>query len=344
MRTLNLIPVLGCAFLLVSMELATAAKTDVVVLVNGNAITGEIKSLEFGALKYGTDSMGSVSIDWEDIVSMTSNQQLQVELTDGSRHFGNLKSSEKRFHATIVTQDESVELPTSQIVRITPIITEERFWHRLEGDVSFGLTSQKSSEVTTVNLASDVRYRTREYLVGLVANTSVTDQPGEETKERRKVGLNYQRFRQNRWFTDWSTSLEANDELGINSRVLAGGGVGRYLVQTNTKLFSMTAGLVATRESFIGDDDSTTQAEGKLQIRYLSRHLDPDSSLSFTTNIFPLLEDFSQYRAETDLSFKREFVKDLFFEVLLYHSYVSEPPTGAESGDYGITTSLGYSF
>ena len=106
----------------------------------------------------------------------------------------------------------------------------------------------------------------------------------------------------------------------------------------------MTAGLVETRESFIGSDESTTQAEGRLQIRYLTRHLDPDSSLSFTTNIYPLLKDFSHYRAETDLSLKREFVKDLFFEVLLYHSYVSDPPTGAENGDYGITTSLGYSF
>jgi len=344
MRNMNLIRVLACVFLLVSLEQAIAAKTDVVILVNGNAVTGEIESLEFGALKYGTDSMGSVSIDWEDIVSVTSNQQLQLELPDGRRYFGKLQSSDERFHIKIVTKSETVELPTNQIVRITPIITDDRFWRRLEGDISFGLNAQKSSEVTTINLASDIRYRTREYLLGLKINSSVTDQPSEETSTRQNLGLNYQRFRQDRWFTDWFTSWESNDELGIQSRISAGGGIGRYLVQTNTKQFSVTAGLVATRESFIGSDESTTQAEGKLQVRYLSRHLGPDSSLSFTTNIFPLLEDFSQYRAETDLSFKREFVKDLFFEVLLYHSYVSEPPTGAESGDYGVTTSLGYSF
>jgi hypothetical protein len=57
-----------------------------------------------------------------------------------------------------------------------------------------------------------------------------------------------------------------------------------------------------------------------------------------------LLDGFSQYQTETDISCKREFVKDLFFDVLLYHSYDSNPPTGAKSGDYGITTSLGYSF
>lgn len=62
------------------------------------------------------------------------------------------------------------------------------------------------------------------------------------------------------------------------------------------------------------------------------------------SNIYPLLEDFSQYRSETDLSFKHEFVKDLNFEVSLYHSYLSDPPEGSESRDYGLTTSLGYSF
>ena len=175
-------------------------------------------------------------------------------------------------------------------------------------------------------------------------NSAVTDQPSEETKTRQKLGLNYQRFRQDRWFTDWFTSWEINDELGIESRALLGAAVGRYLVQSNTRQFSVTAGLVATQESFVGSDDSTTQAEGRIQIRYLSRHIDPDSRLSFTTNIYPLLEDLSQYRAETDISLKREFVKDLFFEVLLYHSYASDPPTGAEKGDYGITTSFGYSF
>lgn len=344
MRTMKLIHVLACIFLLVPVGQAIAAKTDVVVLVNGNAITGEIESLEFGSLKYSTDSMGSVLIDWEDVVGVTSNQQLQVELTDGRRYFGNLRSADERFHVRVVTQSESFDIQSNQIVRVTPIITDERFWRRLEGDISFGLNAQKASEVTTINLASDIRYRTRDYLFGLVLNSSVTDQPTEETKTRQNFGLNYQRFRPNRWFTDWFTSWESNDELGIQSRVLAGGGIGRYIVQSNTRQFSMTAGLVATQESFIGSDESTTQAEGRLQVRYASRQFDPDSRLTFTTNIFPLLEDFSNYRAETDISFKREFVKDLFFEVLLYHSYVSEPPTGAESGDYGVTTSLGYSF
>lgn len=62
MRTMNPIRILALVLLLLSLEQAFAAKTDVVTLVNGNAITGEIESLEFGALKYSTDSMESVFV------------------------------------------------------------------------------------------------------------------------------------------------------------------------------------------------------------------------------------------------------------------------------------------
>jgi putative salt-induced outer membrane protein YdiY len=321
-----------------------AAKTDVVVLVNGNAVTGEIKQLEFGSLRYGTDSMGTVEIDWEDIVRITSNQALQIELTDGSRYFGSLLAPAERHTVRIKTASEEVSLPNGEIVRITPIETADKFVQRLEGSFSLGLQAQKSSEVTTSNLAADIGYRSRKFLVGLQLTSTVTDQPSEQTKARQSVQANLQRFRPNRWFTDWFGGWERNDELGIDSRTSAGAALGRYLVQTNRNQFSLTGGLQGARSVYIGDDDSTTKAEGRIEIRYLHRNLAPESNFVFTSKIYPLLEDLSQYRVETDFTLRREFVKDLFFDLTIGHSYISDPPTDASSTDYSITTSLGYSF
>ena len=331
------------AFLLVA-GMADAAKTDTVVLVNGNAVTGEIKSLEFGTLRYSTDSMGTVSIDWEDIVAITSNQNLQLELVDGRRYFGSLKSQEEKQTIEVDMGDSSRTFEMNNVVRITPIDTDDRFLERVDGSISFGFNTQKGSEVTTFNLAADANYRTLTYLVGLDLSSSITDQPSEETKARDRVGVNYQRFRRNRWFTDWFSTWERNDELGINSRVSLGGAVGRYLKQTNKTWFSMTAGVQATQESFVGDEDSTTNAEGRIQVRYQHRNLDPETTFSFTSNVYPLLEDLSVFRAESDLSLRREFIDDLNFEILIYHSYLSDPTEGAANSDYGVTTSLGYSF
>lgn len=323
---------------------AHGAKTDVVLLVNGNAITGEIKSLDFGALKYSTDSMGTVSIDWEDIVSITTRQTLQVEVTDGSRYFGTLNSVDDRFHIKVMTASREVTLTTAEIVRMTPIDAEESFLSRLDGSFSFGFTTEKASEVTTLNLATDVQYRTLQYLVGLTANASITNQPSEPTSQRSTIGLNLQRFRSNRWFTDWFVNWETNQQLGIENRYIAGGGLGRYLVQNNTNQFSLAAGVNATYEAFVDQSDSSTEAEGRIQVRYLHRRIIPEAHISLTTNYYPLLSNLSRYRSETDLSFRREFIEDLFFDVTLYHSYLSDPPDGSENRDYGITTSLGYSW
>ena len=323
---------------------AWAERSDVVVLVNGNAVTGELESLEFGLLRYSTDSMGTVGIDWEDIVDVSSQQHLQIELTDGTRYFGELlPTGDPAFVRVLTSSDEHI-LESSRIVRITPIETSEKFLERLDGSFSFGIQTQKSSEVTTSNLAADISFRTQRHLFGLRLNSSVTDQPTEPTKARQGVSLNYQRFRPNRWFTDWFTSWEKNDELGVAGRTATGGAIGRYLIQTNKSQFSLTGGIQGARTSYIGEDESATEAEGRIEIRYLRRNLAPETSFRFTSTIYPLLEDFSSYRAESDLSLSREFFEDFFLEIGVGFSYLSDPPTGGAKSDYTATTSFGYSF
>ena len=325
---------------------AVAEKTDVVILVNGNAVTGEVKSLEFGSLRYSTDSMGTVNIEWEDIVSVTSKQALQIELADGTRYFGQLLPTGDSHFVRIVTASQELVIENSRIVRITPIETGERFIERLDGSFSFGIQTGKSSDVTTSNMNADVSYRTRAYLLGLRLSSAITDdaKEGVPTSANQSIGFNYQRFRNNRWFTDWFTSWEKNDEQGVVARVSAGGAFGRYLTQTNKSQFSMTVGAQAARSSFIGDDESTTQAEGRVEIRYLRRNLAPETSLRFTSTIYPLLDDFNTYRAESDLSFRREVFEDFFLELWFNYTYLSDPPTGGENEDYSATTSIGYSF
>ena len=321
-----------------------AARTDTALLINGNVVTGEIESYEFGVLEYSTDSMGTVDIDWEDIVGLTSNQNLQVEVSNGTRFLGNLEAAEDRFHINVITAHGPVELSMDRIIRITPIDVSEKFVNRLEGGISVGLNSQSGSGVNTFNSTADIRYRAEQYLVGLSLNSAITDQPSEETQSNHTARLNYQRFRPNRWFTDWFSSWERNDELGIDNRVSLGAGLGRYFVQTNRNQFSLMTGLQATRSEFTGEDPGATVGEGRFQIRYLHRNLKPESNINLTINIFPLLEDFSSYRSETSLILDREVINDLDFRIDIFHKYQSEPPSTGEKTDTGVVTSLVYSW
>ncbi len=332
---------------------AQAAKIDVVVLINGDAVTGEIKSLEFSDLRYSTDSMGTVSIEWEDIVSVTSNQSLQVETASGTRYFGSLVTASGEGMIAVGRGENIRELDMSEIVRITPIETDEKLWQRFEGSVKFGFDTDKASQVTSAYLNANVRYRARTYLLGMDINTSFTDQPGAETTANQNIGINYQRFRANRWFTDWFASTERNDAQGLDHRLSLGGGLGRYFVQSNNNQLSVLAGLVASREFFIDsnpDDPSVdakpdaTNAEGKIEIKYLHRARDPSADILFTTKYYPLLEDLSSFRSDSILTLRREFIDDLFFDLSVYYTFLSDPPAGAEKDDYGVITSIGYLF
>jgi hypothetical protein len=330
---------------------AHAAKTDVVGLINGDDVTGEIKSLEFGELRYSTDSMGTVSIEWEEVVSLQSDQALQLEDSSGSRFFGNLVPTSTEGMIAVRRGANVRELEILKVIRITPIETDEKIWQRLEGSVKFGFDTDNASSVTSGNLNANVRYRARTYLLGVDISSSFTDQPGAETTENLSLGINYQRFRNNRWYTDWFGSTEKNDAQGIDNRLTAGGGLGRYLIQSNNNQFSLLGGLVATRTTFIGTDPDETNAEGKLQVRYLHRRNEPSSDITFTTEIYPLLDDFSSFRSNSNLTVRREIIEDLFFDLTFFYNYLSDPPLVSEDPpefaakeDYGVITSIGYSF
>ena len=58
-------------------------KTDVIVLTNGDRITGEIKSVEAAILTLSTDSAGTLSIEWVRVASLTSHTDFQFEMANG---------------------------------------------------------------------------------------------------------------------------------------------------------------------------------------------------------------------------------------------------------------------
>ena len=61
--------------------------------------------------------------------------------------------------------------------------------------------------------------------------------------------------------------------------------------------------------------------------------------------IFPSFTNSGRVRAELDIDFTWELISDLFWRLSFYNSYDSDPVVvDAENNDYGVTTSLGWSF
>ncbi len=73
----------------------------------------------------------------------------------------------------------------------------------------------------------------------------------------------------------------------------------------------------------------------------MSFSLPPKVSLA----VLPSLSDSGRVRVEFRSRLRREIVKDFFLSLSLYDSYDSDPPViGVERNDWGLTSSLGWSF
>ena len=103
---------------------------------------------------------------------------------------------------------------------------------------------------------------------------------------------------------------------------------------------------MVSRENVSGDtaDEDTLEAFGALTWEWFRFDM-PELDFSTSARVIPNLTDTGRVRGELDVNLKWEMIADLFWQFSVYNSYDSDPVVeGAEKNDYGIATSLGWSF
>jgi hypothetical protein len=320
-------------------------KVDVLVLKNGDRVTGEIQSLAYGRLALDTDSMGTVQIEWPDVVSLESAQGFMIEDVSGNLFYGHFAVEPQSGHVAVTGADQITRrLPTLQIARISQ--SEERVVDRLHGSFSLGVDYTRSSEITVVSGNFNTNYRGLKSSWSFNADVNSTRDPTQGTIDRNSVRYGYRWLQPGARFWAGVSSLERNEQTGIEARLLVGGGYGKFLLQSSSQEVAAVAGVGATREWATGAADDQTSLEAILGLDWqVFDFASPKTSLSARAVLFPSLTESGRYRTDANVSLRREIVTDFFLDLSFYHNYDSDPPDEfARSSDYGVVTSLGYSF
>ena len=332
-------------FLLLALcpTLSAAPKTDIVVLKNGDRVTGEIKSLIRGQLELSTDSMGTVLIEWIEVDEVLSSTGQSIELTNGTRFYGTLEKPQAQSFVRINTEEGAVGIAGNDIISMYPV--EAGVWDRLDISARLGFSWDKSSRVGKYSIGVDGRWRDPRFITRANFQTDITTQNQINDSQRTVLSGNHMRFLRNKRFRATIGNLESNDELGIDLRTLIGAGYGWIPIRSQRTLFSLMGGLAVNRETpDSGETDTQLEAVGSMLWDYfLFSH--PERNIHLELSIFPSLSDPGRYRASFDTVMKVEIVKDLYFDITAYASYDSEPVSDtASQSDYGITSGLGYKF
>src|SRR5262245_19707759 len=340
------------ASLLLCVDSASAAdrdNTDVIILKNGDRVTGEIEQLEYGLLRLSTDDMGTINIEWKAIASIESKYVFDVQLVGGLRHSGLIGTSDDGSELVIRDEGSGRSVALGDVVRIEEL--ETGFWQRLSGSMSVGFDYAKSTGIRTSNINISSAYQGDKTKATLDISTSETSSPDTETSRRENITstVQFQRERSSFWML--LNTLERNDALGIDARLTSGAGLARYFAQDEDSEVMLFAGGVANQEwtdpgnGSLEQDDTQSSIEGVLGASWrIFRFGDPDVSLASSAYLYPSLTESGRHRGNLDVSLRREIISDLVFDISLYESYDSDPPSGGETTDYGFVTSIGYKF
>jgi len=325
-------------------ETVWAQKTDIAVLKNGDRITGEIKELRSGKLKYSTDDVGTIFIEWDKVIFLKSKSHYEVETEAGDKYFGTVDTDTTENKLLVLNQNRSVPLELSRVIRISRI--KDSFWKRLDGSADLGFSYTKASEVGQLILNADVRYRTRRLSTNLAASSTNTFQEDEETTKRNTLKWMTFFFFPDPWATVGLVKLEQNSELGIDLRLLLGGGLARFLIETNFSQLAVVVGLQYNQEWVADGEPIEFNLESLFGAQFQTYRFDePELEFSTTLNVVPELTPVGRVRAEFEVDLKWEIVKDVFWKLNLYDQFDSEPPTDAAAkNDWGVVLSFGVTF
>ena len=323
-------------------------KTDVVILKNGDRITGEIKGLDLGILTLKTDWMGTVEIEWDNIERVKSSFRYTVELRSGVRVVGSLDSGEEIQTLTVARivreGEDATTIAYRRVVEITPL--EETFWQRLNGSTDLGFSFAQGNQSTQWILNAEARYRTDRYSGTASFSSLLQDQEGGTRVTRNQLMFVYQWFLGDRWFATGLNQFQQNESQGLDLRGLFGGGIGRHLYRSTKTDLALIGGVDFTRERYTGEDSFVTASEAIAGLSYQTfRYESPKAEVIAHFFTFPNLTTLGRIRLLAEGRVRFEIIKDFYFSVNVYNIYDSDPPVeDVAKNDFSIATSLGWTF
>ena len=331
-------------------QLFARDKTDVLVMRNGDHITCEVKGLDAGVLYISIDYVdGTTQVDWSKVAKLESKQLFVVKTEDGSVYTGELRTEESgpnrpvQIKVLLAEQEEVVN--RSQVVRM--VATSERFWDRFNGDVNFGVIYSKGNESTQFSLGSSTVYVRECWNAGYTFDSNLSSTSGVNTSTRNSLGLTaFHLLPPKNWLWGGVGGFLQSSEQGISVQTIAGGGVGRYLKNTNRVHLMLMGGAAWQNTKYQPAKISIGRQQQAAALIYAKASFFKFSRTNFegTALVLPALSDPGRVRTNLNMTFYQKIFGNLNWDVSFYGNWDNRPPAGLSSSDYGTSSGLSWTF
>jgi hypothetical protein len=339
------------AALVLAPALFAREKTDILVMKNGDRMTCQIKGLDAGVLYVSFDYIdGTASVEWSKVARLESNQLFIVKTEDGSVYTGKLKTPESAAGEPVKIEvfeppEPAVLLDNPQVVSI--IETSEKFWRRFNGEVSFGVIYSKGNKSTQYTFGSQTVYLRERWSAAANFNSTLSSSTGTSASTRNLLDLIGTRLLPwNNYFYSGLGSFLQSSAQGITLQTSLGGGIGRYLKNTNRSKISVLGGLSWQKTNY--HPSLVPVGKQNLAAAMIATDISlfkfDKTNLDVSATLFPALSEPGRFRFNTNATYYIKLISNLSWNVSFYGNWDNRPPTGFSGSDYGSSAGLSWTF
>ena len=338
------------AIILLSLlcSMTAFAKDDVVVLKNGDRLTGEIIGMQSGELKFFSDYMvESVRLDWARVERLESKSTYMILLVDGKILTNVLRllpsNSGDVANFVIGPEPKSIRVQQLDVIRIIP--ANARFSKLLEGSIDFGFSFTSGNDQYQTELVATATYRTGAHSFTALIDSSFSGQPKGTSTRRNQFTFDYRKQLTPLWYAGGVFDLLNSDQQSLDLRTSVGALLGRNLKQTENTRLSIFGGLAGNREKYSTSTSSpeSTNADAMAGADFITYRFGK-TDLRSRISLFPSLTTPGRMRLQATSNLKFKIARDLYLGFHVYENFDSKPPVRADKNDLGISTSLSWKF
>ncbi|MFY9844264.1 MAG: DUF481 domain-containing protein [Terriglobales bacterium] len=325
-------------------------KSDVLVMRNGDRLTCEIKRLSADVLYIGLDyALGTVSINWFKVDHLESNQLFVVKTQDGEVYSGKLSMSktaaERPVSIDVIEEPgKSVQLERTEIAKMDQ--SSENLWSRFNGSIGLGAIYTKANETTQYDLSTDVNYPRDRWGASASYVSTLASNKGTSTSSRNQTDASAQRLMPwNNWYYTGFVSFLQSSVQGIDLSSSYGGGVGRYLKNSNHFFMSVAGGFGLQHISYQQSVAASTQnvSAGWIATQVKLFRFD-QTNLSVTASLLPAISNPGRVHFNLNTGYNIKILGKFNFNVSLYGNWDNQPPPGLSGSDYGTSAGVNWNF
>jgi len=320
-----------------------AQKTDTIVHINGNVLTGELKKLVYGVVTWKMDGMGTISLEEVKVNTMISKKQFEIKMKNGDSYFGSFAASDKNRKVNIISKDLIRLVDIESIVEAYPI--KKSFWMRTSGSFSLGVNYSKGSNVTTLAFSGNMSYRKEKSYITLTWDDNNTYQEDSLSSSKYDIILSWERLLKNDWSTLVSFGLSQNSELG--TKLMKGLNLmgTRNIAYNNWNRLYAGAGLNLVQETPYDGSGNTNDLAGVIILYWkVYKYTTPKVWIDANIAFLPYITD-SRNRVTFNLNPQVSILSNNFkIGLNFYYNFDSNPPSQTSNDDYGLNLQFTYAF